>query len=101
MCSWVPAHGQSRRSGKTVASDLFYELRGIARTADQRGAVFRVSLTRRLDFMFQNCTSARITTISDMNDHARVAIDGNPVMSRLAWYRTYQLTTANKARITQ
>ena len=57
----------------------------IARTADQRAAVFRMSLTRRPDFMFQNCTSARIGTISDMNDHTRVAIDRNPVMSRLAW----------------
>src|SRR5215469_14112450 len=73
----------------------------IARTADQRSAVFRVSSTRWPDFIFQNRTSERINTISDMNDHTRVTIDGNPVMSRLAWYRTYQLTTANKARITQ
>src|SRR5215469_9660464 len=93
--------GRAGRPGTTVASDFFTNSEEIVRTADQRGAVFRVSLTRRPDFIFQNCTSERINTISDMNDHTRVAIDGNPVMSRLAWYRTYQLTTANKARITQ
>ena len=34
--------------------------------------------------MFQNCTSAKIITISDMYDHTRVAIDANPVVLRLA-----------------
>src|SRR5271155_152152 len=67
----------------------------------KRGAAFRVSMTRRPDFMFQNCTIARISTISDMSDHTKLATDGNPVVARLTWCRTYQLTAANKARITQ